>query len=104
MTILKIRKKPVEIYAIEWTGNNLREVIDFCGLHESARKWTWEEYCEVVAKDGLKIFTLEGPLHASIGDFILEGVQGEHYPCKPDVLWKTYELVSILGEAARRKP
>ena len=103
MTILKIRKKPIEIYAIEWTGNNLHEVIDFCGLHESAKKWTWEEYEAVVAKEGLKIFTLEGPLMASVGDFILEGVNGEHYPCKPDILWKTYELVTILGEAARRK-
>lgn len=99
MTILKVRKKPVEIYAVEWIGDNLREVIDFCGLHESARKWTWAEYCAVVAKDGLKIFTLEGPLHASIGDFILRGVRGEFYPCKPDIFWETYELVETLKEA-----
>ncbi|MDD6120717.1 MAG: hypothetical protein PUB57_09405 [Selenomonadaceae bacterium] len=35
--------------------------------------------------------TLEGPLHASVGDFIITGVRGEQYPCKPDVFWKTYE-------------
>lgn len=41
----------------------------------------------------MKIETLEGPLHASIGDFIITGVNGEQYPCKPDIFEKTYELV-----------
>ena len=35
--------------------------------------------------------TLEGPLHASIGDWIITGIRGEEYPCKPDVFEKTYE-------------
>ena len=86
-------KKPVVVEAIQWTGSNLREVIDFCGLHESARHWTWEEYEAVVANEGLKIFTLEGPLHASVGDWIVRGVNGEVYPCKPDIFKKTYEFV-----------
>jgi hypothetical protein len=90
---MKYRKKPVVIEAIEWTGSNLREIIDFTGLHESARKWTWPEYEGVVARDGLKIFTLEGPLMASIGDFIIKGVNGEFYPCKPEIFAKTYEPV-----------
>lgn len=57
----KYRKKPVVIEAVQWTGDNLRDIIDFTGLHESAKKWTWEEYEKVVALQGLKIFTLEGP-------------------------------------------
>lgn len=41
----------------------------------------------------LIIQTLEGPLHASPGDYIITGIRGEKYPCKPDVFHKTYELV-----------
>lgn len=40
------------------------------------------------------IHTLEGDILASVGDFIITGVKGEQYPCKPDVFWKTYEPVS----------
>lgn len=89
----KYRKKPVVIEAVQWTGDNLREIIDFTGLHESAKKWTWEEYEKVVALQGLKIFTLEGPLNASPNDYIIKGVQGEFYPCKPDIFEATYEQV-----------
>lgn len=90
----KYRKKPVVIEAIQWIGSNLKEIIDFIGLHQSAQKWTWEEYEQVVSTDGLKIFTLEGTMNADINDFIIKGVQGEFYPCKPDIFEKTYELVS----------
>ena len=89
----KYRKKPVVIEAVQWTGDNLREIIDFTGLHESAKKWAWEEYEKVVALQGLKIFTLEGPLNASPGDYIIKGVQGEFYPCKPDIFEATYDRV-----------
>ncbi len=85
------RKKPVVITAIQWTGDNLEEIINFIGLHESASRWTWEEYQKVVADDGLKIFTLEGPHMATVGDWIIRGVTGEFYPCKPDIFEQTYE-------------
>ena len=88
---MKYRKKPVVIEAIQWVGDNLEEVIAFTGLHPSAMKWTWDEYCKVVSEMGLKIFTLEGPMIASVGDFIIRGVQGEFYPCKPDIFAATYE-------------
>lgn len=89
----KFRKKPVVIEAVQWTGSNLEEVISFTGLHPSANKWTWDEYCQVVKDRGLKIFTLEGRMDASIGDWIIKGVNGEFYPCKPDIFEKTYEAV-----------
>jgi len=89
---MKYRKKPVVIEAIQWTGDNLREIIDFTGLHPSALKWTWDEFESVVKTEGLKIFTVEGPLMASIGDWIICGVKGEFYPCKPDIFEQTYEL------------
>lgn len=84
-------KNPVCIQAIKWTGINLKDVIEFTGLHKSAEKLTWEEYENVVENEGLKIFTLEGPLFCQIGDFIIRGIKGEFYPCKPDIFEATYE-------------
>ena len=89
---MKFRKKPVVIEAIQWTGRNLLEVVDFCGgLHASARKFSWDEYSHLVETEGFKVFTLEGPLKATIGDWIIKGVKGEFYPCKPDIFEATYE-------------
>ena len=91
--VQKYRKKPVVIEALEWTGKNLKEVIEFTGWHLSAKsRWSWQEYEQVVKKEGLKIFTLEGSHMAAIGDMIIKGVQGEFYPCKPDIFESTYEL------------
>ena len=77
----KFRKKPVVIEAIQWTGSNLKDVIEFLG----GASW--------MNGRGLIIKTLEGELHASVGDFIIRGVAGEFYPCKPDIFEKTYEPV-----------
>ena len=41
----------------------------------------------------LDIPTLEGVMHANVGDWIITGVHGEQYPCKPDIFWETYEVV-----------
>jgi hypothetical protein len=93
--MMRYRKKPVIIEAVQWKGNNLAEVIRFTGLHESAMKLTWDQYESVVAREGLKIFTLEGPLMALPGDWIIRGVKGELYPCKPDIFDATYEAVEV---------
>lgn len=87
-------KKPVTIEAVQWTGSNLRDVIALTGLHPSAKRWTWGEYENVVKTEGLKIFTLEGVMSASVGDYIIKGVQGECYPCKPDIFTATYDPAS----------
>ena len=81
------------IEAIKWTGDNLLQVIRFTGQNASAAHLTWQEYEDLVSSRGLKIFTLEGSHMASIGDMIIKGVQGEHYPCKPDIFALTYELI-----------
>lgn len=90
------RKKPVVIEAVEWTGRNLREVIRFTdgepytrGMHAGMM---WEKYEDLVAREGLKIHTLEGKMLASPGDWIIRGVKGEFYPCKPDIFAATYEV------------
>ena len=49
-------------------------------------------------KKEMDIETLEGIMHASIGDYIITGVNGEQYPCKPDIFEKTYEPVMEMGE------
>jgi hypothetical protein len=91
----KYRKKPVVIEAIEWTGKNLFEVITFTDgkpdlKNETAQDY-WDSYKELVIKKGLKIYTLEGLMKADIGDYIIKGVKGEFYPCKPDIFLMTYD-------------
>lgn len=77
----KYRKKPVVIEAVIWTGSNQTEVSNFmkCSPAFDAR--------------GVKISTMEGDMYASNGDYIIRGVQGELYPCKPDIFEATYEAV-----------
>jgi hypothetical protein len=76
------RKKPVEVQAVQLTPLSLGEVEAFVGGDLEVRSG------EVV------IATLEGAMHASPGDWIIRGVQGEFYPCKPDIFAATYEPVS----------
>ena len=91
------RKKPVVIEAVQYNGDNLQEVLDFTGKHPKWHEWfgTFEIYQTYVNSDNkiFKILTLEGAMEASPGDWIIRGVQGEHYPCKPDIFEKTYEPV-----------
>ena len=75
-------KKPIEIEALEWTGENNVEVLNFC------------DRCYIIAGKELKISTLEGPMNASVGDFIIKGIQEEFYACKPDVFRLTYDEVT----------
>ena len=93
----KYRKRPVVIEAIQWTGENLRQIITFTDGSPETRTshagMMWEQYSDLVAADGLKIFTLEGKMNADVGDWIIKGVKGEHYPCKPDIFEATYESV-----------
>ena len=93
------RKKPVVIEAIQWTGKNLRQIICFTDGPPETRTnhagMMWESYEDLVARDGLKIFTLEGKMDASIGDWIIKGVKGEFYPCKPEIFAATYEAAEV---------
>lgn len=79
--IKKYRKKPVTIEAIQWNGENLLEIQRFMGS-------TVENHGSV-----LIIPTLEGNMYASLNDYIIKGVNGEFYPCKPDIFAKTYDEV-----------
>lgn len=91
---MKYRKKPVVIEAVQWTGMNLEEIKEFVGkdLEYGIYDAAWKSGA-ALPKVSMKIHTLEGYLNASVGDFIIRGVNGEYYPCKPDVFSKTYEAV-----------
>lgn len=89
---MKFRKKPVIVDAIQFTGeDNLEEVLEFVknvkSITTSSRK------PGVAPTIFITIPTLEGDMRASVGDWIICGVQGEYYPCKPDIFEATYEAV-----------
>lgn len=86
---MKFRKKPIVIEAMQYFDNELIETDPF---------WDWmTEDCDYSDPEGsiydLRIITLEGELHVSDGDWIIKGVAGEFYPCKPDIFEATYEAV-----------
>lgn len=83
------RKKPVEVEAMRLDiPNNDKEVLEFIGALK-------DDGSAVVnfANNTMQIPTLEGLMTAQNGDYIIKGVNGEFYPCKPDIFEKTYELV-----------
>jgi hypothetical protein len=79
----KYRKKPVVIEAVQWDGS-------YDGAQE-VNKFNDGELWTITDDRRLKIPTLEGLMVASVGDYIIKGVNGEFYPCKPDIFEKTYE-------------
>lgn len=86
---MKYRKKPVIIEAIQFEDNSDR-IIE---IHEFMGGDTIRVNYEDKNNPYLKIETLEGIMKASVGDYIIKGVNGEFYPCKPDIFEKTYERV-----------
>jgi hypothetical protein len=93
-TVRQYRKKPVVIEAIQWNGKNHREMHDFLGGNPDNYMDTCGSYFRIdhaKVEGGLIILTLEGEHIATIGDWIIKGVKGEFYPCKPDIFAQTYE-------------
>lgn len=76
----RFRKKPVEIEAVLVTVGNRQDVADWCGG-------------TLNYDNKLIISTLEGDMRADVGDYVICGVQGEFYPCKPEIFEQTYEVV-----------
>ena len=79
----KFQKKAVIIEAMQFTGDNTEEILSFIGNARLARK----------EDDTIIIKTLEGDHKASVNDWIIKGIKGEFYPCKPDIFAATYEKV-----------
>lgn len=83
---MKFRKKPVVIEAVLWNGTQVSEVTEWISdaLHN-----------DTIMRFGDKVVikTLEGNMIANPGDYIIKGVKGELYPCKPDIFEQTYEPI-----------
>ncbi len=79
---MKFRKKPIVIDAIKYDGTL-----------ESVLPLGMPEVCQDFCSDDLLIPTLEGEMRALKGDYIIKGIKGEFYPCKPDIFESTYEQV-----------
>jgi hypothetical protein len=84
----KYRKKPVVIEAVQWTGDNIAEIQMFM-------RPDWPEYMGEFSDmdEILGINTLEGLHVARLNDWVIKGIKGEFYPCKPDIFEQTYEPV-----------
>jgi hypothetical protein len=84
----RYRKRPVEIDAVRWTGENMGEIAAMFSSDLKA--------ISPLGRSGeqLVIRTLEGAMTAQRGDWIIRGVKGEAYPCKPDIFEATYEEVA----------
>ena len=87
---MKYRKKPVVVEAIQWNGKNFMEIFEFAGSRLDFTLYGSTDYEPNV---DMSILTLEGRMEVSIGDYIIKGVQGEFYPCKPYIFEQTYEVV-----------
>lgn len=86
---MKYRKKPVEIEAIQFQDNSetLIKLQDGLGLDPIRVDYADPD------NPVLKIETLEGTMEGQVGDYIIKDINGEFYPCKPDIFEKTYEKV-----------
>lgn len=93
--MLKYRKKPVVVEAVRWTGSNLEEIRNFVGsdlIEECVELFDIKRTLKEMLVD-IAIDTLEGTMRVDYGDYIIKGVKGEFYPCKPDIFLATYEEV-----------
>lgn len=91
---MKFRKKPVVIDAEQLTEENGDRLAQWCG-------GSWHETHKPGYASSLYISTPEGRMQAKQGDWIIRGVNGEFYPCKPDIFAKTYEAVEAGNEEKR---
>lgn len=94
MNPIKYKKKPVIIEALQFKSDmsikDLNDLIDFIGMKNIVD----------IGRDNLylTIRTLEGNMIASPGDYIIKGIQGEFYPCKPDIFEQTYDKVEEIND------
>lgn len=84
---MKVRKKPVVVDAVLYDGTNFEEIWEFVDAG-------YVKHSMIPYLNELIIKTLEGEINASIGDYIIKGIAGEFYPCKPDIFALTYEEVN----------
>ena len=87
---MKYRKIPVVIEAMELIDNHETKIALELWLDADPKDYHFN--CWLTNPTRIEILTLEGTMTADVGDFIIKGVKGEFYPCKPDIFALTYEL------------
>lgn len=87
MAVVRAVKRPVQVAALQWTGDNYAEV------------WKWmtpdgASHFAPIFDNRLTIHTLEGTMAVNPGDWIVRGVKGEYYPVRDDIFRETYDVVA----------
>ena len=86
---MRVKNKPVVVEAVQWHGFHAKQEFD------EKPDWLTEALGKTIlyfgTPDKLDFVTLEGKIYADVGDWIIRGVKGELYPCKPDIFKETYE-------------
>lgn len=83
-TVEKFRKRPVEI-----------EAMHFAEVHDGSVICSWCAGTNEASPHQIQIKTLEGVMTADLGDWVIKGVKGKFYPCKPDIFAATYDVVEV---------
>ncbi|TSI11963.1 hypothetical protein [Brevibacterium aurantiacum] len=95
MEAKRYRKKPVEVEAMNWDGSAGNAIPIIQWMHDNDANCSYDCATEPCSGDegghNITISTLEGYMTAKAGDYIIKGVQGEFYPCKPEIFHATYE-------------
>jgi hypothetical protein len=91
----RYRKKPVVIEAVQFDGTSftaesIKAWVDKSGGQATLYSFNWDDF----GRTELCIETMEGRMIVSDGDWIIRGIAGEFYPCKPDIFATTYEVVT----------
>ncbi len=90
------RKKPIDIEAFQWSGrSDQTNIPEWLFKAVEAGDVTFDDPTTGDGNDGrIRIVTLEGVMYADTDDFVIQGIKGEIYPCKPDIFEATYERIS----------
>ena len=94
--IRQYRKKPVIVEAVQLDNINVPSVVRWIGEDKAKMELESDEAWKLGKAPpifSVTICTLEGNMKALLGDYVIRGVNGEFYPCKPDIFAKTYEEV-----------
>lgn len=85
------RTKTVTIEAVQWKGDNLKEVIEFTGMHKSVKDWPWESYERFVSSHGFLLFTRTGHVAVEVGYYIIKNAIGDFQVISKELFEARYD-------------
>lgn len=84
---IQYRKKPVVVQAVQWNGNNYENILNYLFSTDLPNNPIRQYGNQLIIK------TLEGDMTTELYDYVIKGIHGEIYPCKPEIFKKTYEPI-----------